>query len=237
VSVARSVVIDRFPESAARYRDGYAIVAVDVIRATTTALTAVALGRRCYPVATIEEAVAVAGRLDRPLLVGELGGEMPFGFDLNNSPAALAARDDDRPVVLLSTAGTQLLCAAGAGGGPVYAASLRNHSAQARRLFEHERVAVIGAGSRNEFREEDQLCCAWIAAPLLRDGYAAESPETIELAERWREAPVESVAGGPSADYLRQSGQTDDLDFILAHVDDLDATFRLVGGELVQERP
>ncbi len=29
-----------------------------------------------------------------PLLVGELGGNMPFGFDLNNSPAALADRTD-----------------------------------------------------------------------------------------------------------------------------------------------
>ena len=28
------------------------------------------------------------------------------------------------------------------------------------------RVAVIGAGSKGEFREEDQICCAWIAAGL-----------------------------------------------------------------------
>jgi len=37
-----TVVIDCFPESAAFYRSGYAIVAVDAIRSTTMAVTACA---------------------------------------------------------------------------------------------------------------------------------------------------------------------------------------------------
>src|SRR5438067_9397056 len=115
MSVARrkTVVIDCFPESAANYRDGYAIVAVDVIRATTTAVTAVALGRRCFPVPSLEAAVPLAARLTNPLLVGELGGCMPYGFDMNNSPADLELRKDvDRPMILLSTSGTKLICGA-----------------------------------------------------------------------------------------------------------------------------
>ena len=70
---SRSVVIDFFPESAAAHRDDRAIVAIDVIRATTTGVTGVALGRRCFPAATIEEAVPLAGELEQPLLVGEVG--------------------------------------------------------------------------------------------------------------------------------------------------------------------
>src|SRR5215216_6897914 len=107
----RVVAIDCFAESLMRYRAGYvAIVAVDVIRATTTAVTGVALNRRCFPVPSLEAAVPLAARLDNPLLVGELGGNMPYGFDLNNSPAALAERDDvGRPMILLSTSGTRLL--------------------------------------------------------------------------------------------------------------------------------
>jgi len=65
-----SVVIDCFPDSVRRYREGYAIVAIDVIRATTTAVTAVCLGRRCFPVPSIEHALPIAARLDQPLLVG-----------------------------------------------------------------------------------------------------------------------------------------------------------------------
>ena len=73
----RSVAIDCFPENLVRYRDGFAIVAVDVIRATTTAVTGVALKRRCFPVPSVEVATVLAETLEEPLLVGELGGNMP----------------------------------------------------------------------------------------------------------------------------------------------------------------
>src|SRR5215471_16194232 len=106
----KTVVIDCFPESVKIYHNGYAIVAVDVIRATTTAVTCVALGRKCFPVSSLEQAVPLAARLTNPLLVGELGGSMPYGFDLNNSPAELAIRTDiHRPMLLLSTSGTRLI--------------------------------------------------------------------------------------------------------------------------------
>src|SRR2546423_10649354 len=105
-----SVVIDCFPERAGDYWEGHAIVAVDVIRATTTAITAVDRGWRCFPVPSLEVAVPLAARLERPLLAGELGGSVPYGFDLNNSPAAIASLEDvSRPLILLSTSGTRLL--------------------------------------------------------------------------------------------------------------------------------
>src|SRR5947209_19354720 len=145
----KTVVIDCFPESVQAYRNGYAIVAVDVIRATTTAVTCVALGRSCFPVASIEAAVPLAARLPNPLLVGELGGSMPYGFDLNNSPAALEFRTDThRPMLLLSTSGTPVICG-GAESQAMYVACLRNYTAQAAYLMAHHpTVALIGAGSR-----------------------------------------------------------------------------------------
>jgi 2-phosphosulfolactate phosphatase len=227
--MARQVVIDCFPESLARYRDGWTVVAVDVIRATTTAVTAVASGRACYPAASLDSALALAAALENPLLVGELGGSMPFGFELNNSPAALVRRADvERPMVLLSTTGTRLFCETGPRDA-VYAACLRNRTAQVEQLIgHHDRVAVIGAGARGEFREEDQLACAWIAERLVQAGYEPAGP-TAGLIDRWRGAPVDVIATGKSAEYLRRTSQLDDLEFILDHVDDLDATFRLNG--------
>src|SRR5262245_49992198 len=85
-ALQRTFVIDWFHDRLNDYGEGYAIVAVDVIRATTTAVTGVALGRRCFPVPSLEAAVPLAARLDNPLLVGELGGNMPHGFHMNNSP-------------------------------------------------------------------------------------------------------------------------------------------------------
>src|SRR5215208_7332918 len=234
----RVVAIDCFAESLMRYRAGYvAIVAVDVIRATTTAVTGVALNRRCFPAASLEAATALAEELDDPLLVGELGGNMPYGFHLTNSPAELALRSDVfRPMILLSTSGTQVLCEA-KGRGAVYAACLRNYTAQVRFLAAHHpRVAVVGAGTRGEFREEDQMCCAWIAEGLMHAGYRSCNEQTEQLVERWSSASVEAFLGRKSVEYLMNTGQLRDLDFILGHIDDVDALFLLKYGEITMQQ-
>ncbi|MBV9580861.1 MAG: 2-phosphosulfolactate phosphatase, partial [Chloroflexi bacterium] len=212
--------------------EGWVMVAVDVIRATTTAVTAVSLGRRCLPVATAAEAAAVAATLDHPLLAGELAGTVPAGFELDNSPADLVRRSDvDRPLVLLSSSGTRLM--ARPFGTPVYVACLRNESAVAACLRElGMRVALVGACSRGEFREEDQICCARIAASLIDAGFQAAGP-TAALVERWRDAPLNAIRRSRSTAFLEQTGRLDDLEFVLTHVDDLDCVFVVENGELV----
>jgi len=232
----KTVVIDCFPESVQSYRDGYAIVAVDVIRATTTAVTAVAQGRKCYPVPSLEASVPLAAKLTNPLLVGELGGSKPYGFDLNNSPADLEVRTDIyRPMILLTTSGTRVICGAQEWQA-VYVTCLRNYQAQIDYLAaRHPLVAVIGAGSRGQFREEDQLCCAWIAEGLLKLGYETLDERTETIIKQWSGAPVNSICNGASADYLRNSGQIRDLEYILAHVGDPDAVYRFEQSQIVKE--
>jgi 2-phosphosulfolactate phosphatase len=233
----RTVTVDCFSESLARYRDGYAILAVDLIRATTIAVTGVVLGRRCFPTPSIEAAVPLAARLDDPLLVGELGGNMPYGFHLTSSPAALALREDvSRPMILLSTLGTKVLCAA-EGRAAVHAACLRNYTAQVRSLAgRHPKVAVIGAGTRGEFREEDRMCRAWIAERLMNAGYRPGNEQTEQLVERWSSASIEAFLGSKSVEDLKNAGQLRDLDFILGHIDDVDAIFPLKNGEITWQQ-
>ena len=228
------VVIDSFPESLARYQEGYAIVAIDIVRATTTAITAVASGRRCFPVPTLEAALEVAGRLDNPLLVGEQRGVMPAGFHLNNSPSELLARTDvQRPVVLLSSSGTRL-CHEASKCALALVACLRNYRFTADYLASHtDNVAIVGAGSRGEFREEDQLCCAWIAGLLLNSGFLPADRRTVEIVNEWSKKPVEAWLENKSAVYLRRTGQLADLNFILEHVNDLEALFMLNNGEVI----
>lgn len=234
----RTVVIDFLPESALRYQAGWAVVAIDVIRATTTAVTAAACGRRCFPVPTVEAALAAAAVLERPLLCGELGGNMPFGFDLTNSPAEVAAlAEPARPLVLLSSSGTQLIHHAAASDA-LYLACLRNYGALVSHLAaRHARVAVLGAGTRGEFREEDQRCCALVAEGLARAGFAPGDELTRHVLDRWRGAPLDAWQESRSVDYLRRSGQLRDLDFILAHVNDLGGVFSVEEGEVVARRP
>ena len=226
-------VIDSFPCGEDRYSRIYAVVAIDVIRASTTVVTAAAAGRKCWPVTSVDEAFRLREESTRCLLAGEVGGLKPEGFDLNNSPASVALRSDHhRPMVLLSSSGTKLMVESSM-RTETYVACLRNYKATAAHVGRwHERIALLGAATRDEFREEDQLCCAWIGAELLRLGHEPEDQKTARLIEQWGAASVEACAKGNSAAYLRRSGQLEDLDFILAHVDDVPQVFRLIGGEV-----
>jgi len=230
----KTLVIDVFPESVSRYRDAYAIVAVDVVRATTTAISAAVSGRRCFPVATVGAALELAASLENPLLAGEERGIKPAGFDLNNSPTELLARGDfERPVVLVSSSGTKL-CHEASQCDAALLACFRNYKSIASHVAESfPKVAIIGAGSRGEFREEDQMCCAWIAELLIDAGYRSLNTATVDMVKRWRNKPIDAWTGNKSAGYLRQTGQAADLEFILEHVGDVDASFSLRGGEVV----
>lgn len=228
------IVIDCFAEHGLRYRSGYAVIAIDVIRATTVAISAAAAGWRCFPVASLEQAVSLASTMRDPLLMGELSGDMPECFEMNNSPAELACRTDrHRPIVLLSSNGTKLIGEASA-SDITYVACLRNVRAAARHVAgRHERVAIIGAGSRGEFREEDAMCCAWIGELLLAHGYSPENAATAEIIAKWSGAPASGFIASKSVDYLRRTNQLQDLDYVLEHVDDLNSAYVMDRGELV----
>jgi 2-phosphosulfolactate phosphatase len=91
-----------------------AVVAVDVIRAFTTAAYAFAAGaRHIYLVDSVAE--ALAWKHDHPdvVVMGEDRGRRAEGFDLPNSPVAVAAADlDGRVLVQRTSAGTRGVVAA-----------------------------------------------------------------------------------------------------------------------------
>ncbi|HEV7530004.1 MAG TPA: 2-phosphosulfolactate phosphatase [Solirubrobacteraceae bacterium] len=228
-----SVAIDCFHEHLAPLGGDEVIVAVDVIRATTTAVTAAAIGRKVYPAGSIEAAVRLAADLDRPILAGELGGVQPYGFDLQNSPTQMEALEQsERPIILLSTSGTRLMAEA-MRRARTYPGCLRNVTALAGHLVEQGRdVRVLGADSRGEFREEDQLCAARIGRALAQAGYALADWLTEEVIERWGNVDADAILDGPSAKYLRDTDQHEDLSFVLERIDDLDTVFAIEQDEI-----
>ncbi len=231
----RSFVIDCFIDSGKRSLAGYAGVAIDVIRSTTVAVTIVESGRKCFYAPSIDAAVALASKIGDPLLVGEVGGNMPYGFDLNNSPVEIERLTEVvRPAIIVSTSGTPLMselrkCRS------AYVACLRNCSAMVDRMIgRHDRILMVGARTRGEFREEDQLCCAWIGAGLMKAGYVPEDEKTTRIVAEWKDASVEVCAQGKSAEFLRASGQLEDLEYILKHVDDVKGICAISDTEIVK---
>jgi 2-phosphosulfolactate phosphatase len=232
--VQKLVAIDYLAESVSKYRAGWAVVAVDVIRATTTAITAAANGRRCFPAPSIEAALTLGRKFAHPLLAGESGGSIPAGFEMDNSPAQLdGRRDTHRPLVLVSSSGTKVIHAA-AGSEAIYLSCFRDYSFLSTYLCgRHDKVAIIGAGSLGEFREEDQACCAWIAAELMSQGYRAKNTETEAVVGHWRGKSPDACLVSRSVDFLKRTGRLKDLDFIFGHIDDLHSVFSLRNGEVM----
>ena len=137
--------------------------------------------------------------------MGELKGEMPTMFELPNSPAELAERTDvHRPMILLSSSGTRLICTAAprwpARCTPV--ACLRNVSAQIAHIVgRHQTVAVIGAGKPGRVSSRGPaLRCAWLAGGLIDAGYTPQDGSTKTLVDRWRDASTDVFVSGASAD-------------------------------------
>lgn len=225
-----TVLVDSLPESAARYVDDWTLVIVDVIRFSTTAATALAMGRTVYPARSSDQAFAIAEGISEPLLAGELGGNVPYGFDMANSPVQVTAlrqvpcgsfTSPERPLVLVSSSGAQLLMNS-LEASDVYVGCLRNVTALAEYVAtRHNRIAVLGAGTRGAFRREDQLGCAWIAERLCEKGFEPGSEETSDLVRKWHGASPATIRDGRSADYLKRTGQVHDLEFVLHYRDDL----------------
>ena len=134
---------------------------IDVLRATTTIVHALAAGCTCVrPCATIEEAKALADemRVGRVLLGGERGGLPLPGFDVGNSPREYTPKlCRGKTVVLTTTNGTRaLLCAAVA--QRVLVAAFVNYSAVCEQLRQEARpIHIVCAGNAGEIALEDTL--------------------------------------------------------------------------------
>ncbi len=140
---------------------GSVAVAIDVLRAMTTIIHALAAGCTCVrPCAEVEEARALAGqmRAGRVLLGGERGGVPLPGFDLGNSPREYTAKVCRGCILVLTTTnGTRALLRA-AEAARTLLAGFVNYSAVCEQLRQDPRpIHIICAGTAGEVTLEDTL--------------------------------------------------------------------------------
>lgn len=159
----------------ARVQKGTAVV-IDVIRATSTIVEALANGAQAvYPTLSTEEAIRLATSLGREdsLLCGERKGLKVDGFDLGNSPREFTVdRVRGKRLVMSTTNGTRAFLAA-QGADRVLAGSFLNLAAVTRALDGAERVALICAGKEDRFSLDDALCAGRILR-FLAEGAGSE---------------------------------------------------------------
>src|SRR5437867_6608448 len=155
--------------------NGRAVVVIDVLRATSTIVTALAAGAKAIvPAASSEEAVRLTTNLERNGIV--LAGERRMlkidGFALGNSPREMTPDVvGGKTVFLATTNGTPALVAA-QGGDPVLVGGAVNFKAlveRARALFvERGDLVIVCAGREREFALEDGYTAGRLVRALKR---------------------------------------------------------------------
>jgi 2-phosphosulfolactate phosphatase len=159
-----------------------AVVVIDVVRATTSILEALANGARAiYPTASTEEAVKLLSSLGREdtLVCGERKGVKIEGFDLGNSPSEFARKVVEGKRIVMSTTNGTVALAGVQDARRVIACAFTNLGAVTDAVREEEELVVLCAGRMGRFSLDDAVCAGHLLKRLgIDEGSAAHNDAT-----------------------------------------------------------
>jgi 2-phosphosulfolactate phosphatase len=193
-------------------------VVVDVLRASTTMIQALAAGcGSIRPVAEVHEARELAASLSagQVLLAGERGGQPIAGFDCGNSPGEFTAERCGGKIVVFTTGnGTRALLHASAAERVLIGAFVNLRAVCEQLKRETRPIHVVCAGESGRVALEDTLF-AGAVVDFLCDGGRAPGNDGALVArdcfEQRRRALEESLALGAGGAHLRELGYHDDI--------------------------
>lgn len=215
-----------------RFEDALCVV-VDVLRATTTIVTALANGAsEVHPCITAAEAKRYANsENDTPFLLGgERRGLRIPGFHLGNSPIEYldSSKISGRVIYFSTTNGTPTLRRAFRGSAKsVYLAALVNLSAVSTAIVRaamnnaFKRIFLICAGRHGKASLEDLYCAGLITqrlrSELIKYGISPEPSDTAILAAEYSRMngakPLAVLTASEHGRYLQDIGFAADLKF------------------------
>jgi 2-phosphosulfolactate phosphatase len=184
-------------------------VVVDVLRASSTIVQALAVG---YPRVVCCESVATARELRSPgsVLAGETACVRVPDFELGNSPAAMAtAGRRGEELVLATTNGSPAVVAASRFARRVLVGSLLNLSAVRAALPTDTDVAIVCSGTNGRPALEDVYLAGRLVAAL--GGMPSDAARVAERVASGYRTPLEPLAVSEDAAQLRATGQERDI--------------------------
>lgn len=147
-----------------RFWEGKAAVVIDVLRATSTMVTALACGyTEIQPCRGLVEARNLRG--PGVVLGGERGGLPPEGFDKGNSPLEYQERGGGR-LVMTTTNGTRAFAAARTAQCVLAGAFLNLHAVAGTLKRLGLPVVLVCAGTGEDFALEDALFAGALACAM-----------------------------------------------------------------------
>jgi len=162
-------------------RGGCAVV-IDVLRASTTIIHALAAGAKAViPCEEVDEAKRLAANHspDECLLGGERDGLRIDGFDLDNSPLAYTTEVvTGKTIIFTTTNGTRALARANL-AEPILIGSFVNMQAIIDQLNNWQQpVHLVCAGTCGEITSEDVLFAGAVATALQETNFQSGNDET-----------------------------------------------------------
>ncbi len=150
---------------------GKTTVVIDVLRASTTIITALTNGaKEVVPVGTVEFAVKISGGIfgGQTLLGGERNTKKIEGFALGNSPSEYTKEIvSGKSIVFYSTNGSRAIVKAKYSAN-LFVCSFNNLNALVKHLKKlNEDVIILCSGNNNLFNLEDSICAGMLINELV----------------------------------------------------------------------
>ena len=180
----------------------FIVVLVDVLRATTTIVTAVANGvEAIIPVATHEEARRL--KAQGFLVASEKDGVQVDFADFGNSAFSFTREAiGGKTLVYCTTNGTRALQIAEGASGVAIGAFINISALTEWLAGQHKNVVILCSGWKNKFCLEDTLFAGALTRRLLETGLFRVECDSAEAAmDLW------SVAEGDVLDYIEKAAQ------------------------------
>jgi len=189
--ITRNIDVALLPAEMERIQaDGHIAIVIDVLRASTTIVAALANGAtRVIPLSTVEAARARQAQEPDLLLCGERNAHPLPGFDLGNSPREYT-RDmvDGKGLILTTTNGTRALeAAAKAKAYTIIVGAFTNSHAVVDFCKSSTRpIILVCAGCQGRFSLEDSLYAGALIAALGSDLQLTDAAQScLALYEYW----------------------------------------------------
>lgn len=169
--------------------NNHAAVAVDILRATTTIVTAIAQGvKKIVPVTDIYQLSEL--KKNGYIIVSERDGIQSDFADFGNSPLQLMQADIKNAVIAISTTnGTRALSAVN-DAEKIFIGAFSNISALCAKLRElNKDIVIVCSGWKHHFSLEDTLFAGAVCEHLIADNQFTYADDSVIAAmELWKNA-------------------------------------------------
>ncbi|WP_462424540.1 2-phosphosulfolactate phosphatase [Fusobacterium ulcerans] len=193
------------------------VVIIDVLRATSVMITALANGAKAvYPYKDIESVLENSKKSKSFVLGGERKGLKIEGFDFGNSPLEYTKEAVSGKDMFMTTSnGTRAIENSANGSKKLFIAAFLNVESVAKKILEeNDDTVIICSGTDNNFSLDDALCAGEIIRRVKEKNRDIQLTDISLAMKRLAETSLgieETLEGSKHFEYLKTIGFYGDM--------------------------